>query len=170
MGNQPSHRDTSEESDDSYPESEISTPPPVIRRRHSISELRTTPLLESVEPASEPASEPTRPIVDTRDDKIRNLIATADGVPQIDQLIRRHGEPTRIIGYGHAESPYETKRVFRDISKVAYDKYDSYVRGILLKDMLHDIYVWDNRVAFTVKHPNCDDTVTIGFFSRKIKK
>jgi len=123
------------------------------------------PLISTPPPTTSPTTTPTTPPRTTppsREDCIRNLVAESRGCNQLDILIHSHGEPTLIADPDHSG----LDSLMEEINTMSKHEFNKYMNSRKLKTLVHEVLLWDNRVAFSVKDPDTDEVVIFRIYHR----
>ena len=130
---------------------DTSTPPPIgpiFSRDVSVDDVSLSPI----------------PITPTREEYIRNLIAESRGCNQLDVLIESHGEPIRIVEPDHSD----IETMIEEVSTEARRCFTNYTHGHTLNTIVHEVLIWDNHIAFTVKDPDTSEVVVFRIWHRPL--
>ena len=166
-----SSTDSSVTSDDSVVFPLLTTPPPATTTTTTpattttTTSATTTTTTPATTTTTTPATTPTtphrsRPL--TKTDCIRNLIAESRGCNQLDILIESHGEPTLIADPDHSD----VDSLMEEINTTSKREFNAYKHAYKLKTVVHEVLLWDNRVAFSIKDPDTDDIVIFRIYNR----
>lgn len=118
-----------------------------------------------VTPVTSPVASPDTSPVDSKK-IITNLKNYSVGNPKLGEFIDKYGMYRKLIKKGDEyHSIHDKKVAISTISNRAYEFYTSIIKGVAIKSLIGDIYLWDNYVVFV---DTDDDTKILRYFEREI--